>query len=302
MAAVRRQAVLHYAMPRFLSDWINRPAMLPLTMLIPAILLVVALLLKDPLGSAFGFVHHEGEGMEYANLFPHWLLIGFFTFFLGLAVFLGVLGIVRFWKAMEAADSASTPKGSVITSLTRAVTDVFIHSRFNLCTSNSSGRTAHLTAFYGFLVLFLVSGWAVILLYILNPFLPSNPFIYPFPFWNPAKIIANLGAVALVTGALIAIRERLNNGLEIGKSSDFDWLFLWTILAVGLTGILTEGMRFAELELIGYVIYFIHLVLAFMLLTYLPYSKFAHIFYRTAAIVYAEHTGRTPHSAQRQKS
>ena len=71
-----------------------------------------------------------------------------------------------------------------------------------------------------------------------------------------------------------------------------------------MSGLLTEILRFglgpadptAELAgsaYVAYAVYFVHLVLVFNLLVYLPYSKFAHIAYRTVALVYAEHTGRS---------
>jgi len=295
LAALRWMAVRTYSVPGFIGDWVNRPAMLPLMMLIPAVLLLAALYVRDPIAAAFGFASHHGEGMQYANLFPHWLLIGFFTFFLGLAVCLSGLGLFRFWCAMTSADvraGRNIPEGkSIGQSLWLVLRDILTHGRFSKCVSSSSRKNAHLGVFYGFMALFLVSGWAVLVLYIINP-LVSEPLPYPFPFLDPAKIIANLGALALVVGCILAVRDRLKTDPPSGRSTDFDWMFLGTLLMVGVTGILVEGLRFAGLVLPGYIIYFFHLIFAFMLLTYLPFSKFAHIFYRTTAMIYAEYSGR----------
>lgn len=296
LAALRKHAVAHYSLPGFLADWINRPAMLPLMALIPALLLALAITVRDPIASAFGLATHHGEGMQYANLIPHWLLIGFFSFFLGLAVLLACVGALRFWKAMKDADR-DTPQHrtvgskSILSSLVAVAREILTHRRFGKCKTLISRKQAHLTAFYGFLALFLVSGWAVIVLYIINP-LAESPLTYPFPFLDPAKLVANMGALALVVGCTIAIRDRLKNDTRSGKSTDFDWIFLWILFLVGLTGIITEAMRYAQAQTAGYIIYFIHLILAFMLLIYLPYSKFAHLVYRTVALVYSEYSGR----------
>ena len=58
-------------------------------------------------------------------------------------------------------------------------------------------------------------------------------------------------------------------------------------MGVALTGILSELTRLAQLAAGMYPIYFVHLVLIFALFLYAPYSKFAHLAYRTVAVASA---------------
>jgi quinone-modifying oxidoreductase subunit QmoC len=304
LSAVRREAVKHYAIPGFLGRLVGRGNIVPL-LLLPVVLLVLALILRDPLWNSgqgvLKYLNHEGF---YAELFPHWLLIGFYSFFWGLAMIGGVAGASRYWKAMKAADRATGRKAlsvGVMSSWARTIKSILVHDRFSKCTSQAARKTAHLGAFYGFLALFLVSVWAVVALYVINPLIPghSRDLVYPFAIWNPWKILANLGGVALVVGTVLAIRERRSEEKDAPISSSFDWLFLGLLLIVGATGLLTEILRFVAepsgaegLRFAAYSIYFVHLVAVFDLLVYLPYSKLAHIVYRTVALVYAEHSGR----------
>ena len=127
---------------------------------------------------------------------------------------------------------------------------------------------------------------------------------YPFAWWNPWKLLANVGAIILIVGCVKAITDRKNNEEESGASSSFDWMFVWLLLAVGVTGLLTEVLRwivapdwpvvrFEGLKFPAWTIYFVHLVFVFQLLVYLPYSKLAHLLYRTTAMIMAERYGRT---------
>jgi quinone-modifying oxidoreductase subunit QmoC len=87
--------------------------------------------------------------------------------------------------------------------------------------------------------------------------------------------------------------ERLREREHPVANTFFDWAFLGMLLAVALSGLLSEGLHYARMEPHREIAYFIHLVLVFALLIYLPYSKLAHLAYRAAALVYAEYSGRT---------
>jgi quinone-modifying oxidoreductase subunit QmoC len=290
---------MHHSAPRFIGSWVNNPKLFPLVfVVIPVVLLVAALLVRGPLEQILPL----GDPHEalYADFFPHWLLIGFYSSFTGLAFVGCLVGIARFWKGMKAADAATgrAPVLGLVSSIVIAAKSILLHDRFGKCGAQAKRRSSHLLAFYGFIVLFIVTVWATIDLYLM-PLLGVHS-LYPFGLLHPMKILANIGGVFLVVGCVKAISDRRADKDGSSANTAFDWTFVWLLLLVGVTGFVTEALRFmidtaaqGRAALAAYTIYFVHLVLVFGLLVYLPYSKFAHLIYRTVALVYAEHTGRT---------
>ncbi len=295
MAAIRRETVIHYAFPRLLGRWVSRPKYIPLLMSIPAVLLGLALLVKAPIENAFGISKHFSENIVFSTtrMFPHWLLNSFFSFFTVLVFIATIVGVMRFWRAMKTAgaqDGITTPARGLVQSILSVLKSIITHNNLTMCTTESSRFLYHLFAFHGFMALFVVTLWVITAAY--NPLIP-NGFIYPFNFWNPWKMLANLGGIALISGCVLMIRDRLRKREQGGSSTFFDWAFIWTLLAVAITGLITELLHYARLEPHRYIAYFIHLAFVFALLMYLPYSKFAHLAYRTIAMVYAEYYDRT---------
>jgi quinone-modifying oxidoreductase subunit QmoC len=298
LAAVRNQAVLHYAAPKFLGRWVNNAKLQGPLMALTAALLALALIVRGPIESALNFGEPHGF---YAEFFPHWLLIGFFVLFTLFAFLAAVAGIVRFWRAMKGADALSgspAPPVGVVKSIVQAVVSIFLHDKFAKCSSRPSRRITHLTAFYGFVALYIVTIWAVLDLYVLPSFGVAS--VYPFDLAHPMKVLANVGGALLVFGCAKAILDRLRDPNDAQTTTAFDWMFVWLLLGVAVTGFVIETLRFtidpaveSAMVSAAYALYFVHLVLVFQLLVYLPYSKFAHLLYRTTAMVYAEHTGRT---------
>jgi quinone-modifying oxidoreductase, subunit QmoC len=314
LAAVRQKAIEHFAFPSVMGRLVNSLRAAPIMLvLIPAVLLALAILARGPIESAVGYVDPHAHEF-YAYFFPHWLLIVFYTT-LTLLTFSGlIVGLFRFWKRMKAADLEAGRGDAVlgfVPSMVGAVKAVLTHARFGKCTDQARRKTSHLMAFYGFIGLFVVTVWAVLDLYLM-PLLGVDS-LYPFGLLHPMKIVANVAGILLVVGAGKAILDRMN-APEDGnhQSTSFDWIFVWLLLLVGLSGFAVEVFRFVaegaaapgtfahdgSFAAPAYSIYFIHLVLVFGLLVYLPYSKFAHMWYRTVAMIYAEHTGRTRDGTQ----
>ncbi|MHC5078696.1 MAG: quinone-interacting membrane-bound oxidoreductase complex subunit QmoC [Planctomycetota bacterium] len=288
MGAIRREAVIHYGLPGILGRWVNQPQTAPLLFVVAAALLGLALLLKEGLGIEGGL----GGRVVYAYtpIFPHWLLNGFFIFFGLLVLLVFVSGVSRFWGAMKAADARNgtfKPVLGVWPSMVAALKKIVTHGDFPQCTTERPRLLSHMLVFFGFLALSLIAFWIVTIRF--NPFVPGT-FAFPFAFWSPWKLLANLGGAAILAGCLLMAFERLKADKAFG--SYFDWAFILLILCVVGSGFFTEVLHYFRVENFRYVVYFFHLTFVFCLLVYLPYSKFAHAVYRTTALIYAEHTGR----------
>ena len=115
----------------------------------------------------------------------------------------------------------------------------------------------------------------------------------PLPLYHPVKILGNLGAISFAAGLGLMVYHRATDKDKAGISNYYDVIFLAVMCGLAVTGILTEVIRLAGLGALAYSMYFVHLVLVFFLIAYLPYSKFAHIVYRTVAILHLKHTKRT---------
>ena len=71
-----------------------------------------------------------------------------------------------------------------------------------------------------------------------------------------------------------------------------DWYLLLLVMGLGVSGLLTQLLRLVTLFDAMAVVYAIHLILVWSLFAYLPFSKLAHLVYRTVAMTYQEYSGR----------
>ena len=154
MAAVRQEGVIHHAVPHFLAKWANEPQSVPLMLGIPTAILTLALVLRVPVESILG-ISRAGEQIvfSYSYMFPHWLLNSIFIFFSLLAFSAIVVGVRRFWRALEAGaarDGPVRPVRGLPASIATVIVSVFTHEKFALCTKASSRLFSHFAVFFGF--------------------------------------------------------------------------------------------------------------------------------------------------------
>ena len=285
LAAVRAYAVSEYAAPKAVAKAVNDPKKLPILLAVPAVIFIV-------LGLITGLLDFtpEGDRIVHAHFFSTWLvdMVMIPTAIWAAAIF--ALGLKRFLGDIHenAVREGKTDKKEIdpkefIMALVRIIPTIITHNRFNDCTENKERSTTHMMVFFSFIGLFIVTNCFFVAIYILQ-------IHGPYAQINPIKWLANISGVCLVVGSILMLKNRMNK--EDQTSAYKDWALVWLALALGLTGMLTEITRLANFAFISYALYFIHLIFVFSLFAYLPFTKLAHLVYRTVALAYAEYSGR----------
>lgn len=298
--AVRKLSIQHYSVPQFLGKAVGSPSYLVLLFALPV---VVLLLLLSSLGhlSLSTIPRGEDGGISYAKFIPAIYLEIIYGGIFAFAALVFVLGIYKYWKDMVAGAGEARQKmllkGSLMSSIIATIGEILAHKRFQKCNVTSNRYFSHMLVFYGFIALAITALWAVVYLYGYEFFniKPTSIFHFgesPYPLTDPVKWLGNAGAIALLVGIFLVIRNRLKNKEKAGSGGYYDWLFISIITVIAVTGILAELSRLADIAVLAYTIYFIHLVFVFFLFVYAPFSKMAHMIYRATAMVFAKHAER----------
>ena len=290
LAAIRAQAITEYSGPKPLAKALNNPAMLPVLLLVPAVFIIIMGTIMEKIFN-FQFLNFSPEGtIVHAKMVSTWLVDVVMLSAAGFAVLTFFNGVKRFLNDIhqnalaEGKTNQKTIESSgFIQALIRTIPTILRHAKFNECTENKERGVSHMLVLFSFIGLFIVTNIFFVAIYGLQ-------IHGPYSQMNPVKWLANVSGVALIIGSILLIKQRMDKPDQ--KSAYKDWLLLGLVLGLGVTGMGAQLTRLAGWAAPSYAIYFVHLILIWFTFAYLPFSKLAHLVYRTAAMTYAEYAGR----------
>jgi quinone-modifying oxidoreductase subunit QmoC len=300
LGAIRAYAYTHFGFPHGLAMLCSSGKNLPILIAIPALLIGLLWMISGGMHLPDVETFKEvGFGQFFGHWDFHWLTKN--VFFIDLifvpaflfAAFASFKGGKAMWDQMGASinvnsDFRPSAKQFVVDFLAPAVVETVQHKRFNECGVNLDRVKGHLPLMLSFIALFVVTNYALIRKDIVSVFVSEElrAILHgPIPLSDPFKLLANIGAIALIVGVGILWANRSRSEDEQGSKATFhDWFLIGLIMSVGLTGLGAEIIRLLGIPSFAYFVYFIHLVSVFMLFLYMPYTKFAHMVYRLVAM------------------
>ncbi len=210
--------------------------------------------------------------------------------FLPLTAFVVIIlmsAIARVWNAyVETCKIPQAYRYGMWTILSRylwpAIQEILSHTRFTKCDANHWRAAPHRLLLISFIILAITTAIVFFMADILGFHTPWNPILHP------VKWLGNIGGLLLLYSTIQIIVGRGRAEVEKSvKTSYPDSFLLYLILFIGLSGFGIEIFRsIPSLSSVVSLVYISHLAAVFMLFLGVAYSKFAHLVFRTTAVVF----------------
>lgn len=275
MAQVRAETYAEYAWPRAMGVLYKRNGLtVALALAIGlALFLVLGMALKGLLlGAAFG-------GNFYA-VFPHDLLATMFGAVFGFAVLALGVGVTRFWRDVSPG-AATVP--AVAEATKNALTLTYLDGGHgDGCNEADDAftlarRRFHHFTFYGFMLCFAATAVATVYDYVLQ-------LRAPYPFLSVPVLLGTAGGIGLLIGpaGLLWLNLRRNPQHGDPRQRPMDRGFIALLLLTSATGLSLLTLR--DTTAMAWLLA-VHLGVVMALFATLPYGKFAHGIFRSAALL-----------------
>ena len=279
MATVRGQTYADYAWPQALGVLYKNNG-LTVSMALALSLSLFLMLAIQSNGSLWGGPVQNG----FYAIFPHNLMVSMFAPIFLWSVLALALGVMKFWREVTPATS-----GAPLSSPAAAEA---AHDALRLkylggghgdgCNNEDDAftlarkRMHHLT-FYGFMLCFAATSVATLYHYAFG-------WPAPYDYTSLPKILGTVGGIALAIGTLGLWRLNLARDPQHGDSQQrpMDRGFIALLFFISVTGL---ALMLSKNTLAMPVLLAVHLGMVMALFLTLPYGKFAHGIFRTAALL-----------------
>ena len=279
MATVRGQTYADYAWPKALGG-LYKSNGLTVSMALALSLSLFLMLALQSNGTLWGGPVQNG----FYAIFPHNLMVSMFAPIFLWSVLALALGVIKFWREVTPATS-----GAPLSSPAAAEA---AHDALRLkylggghgdgCNNEDDAfslarKRAHHLTFYGFMLCFAATSIATIYHYVLN--LPA-----PYDFTSLPKILGTVGGISLTLGTLSLWRLNLARDPNHGDAQQrpMDRGFIALLFFISVTGL---ALMLSKNTAAMPVLLAVHLGMVMALFLTLPYGKFAHGIFRTAALL-----------------
>jgi len=223
-------------------------------------------------------VNTSGTSTGFYAVIPHPVMVAIFLAAAAWVTVGMVAGVMAFWR-----ESGGSPGlSALISGLRDAFALTNLQSGGAGCTypdeyHSHVRRWFHHATFYGFLLCFASTTVAAVYHYALGR-------EGPHPYLSAPVILGTLGGIGLLVGpvGLYVLKLRRDPNIVDARQDGMDATLLAMLFATSLTGLLLMLLRGTE-AMQPLLIVHLAVVLAFFLT--LPYGKFVHGLYRTAALV-----------------